>query len=30
VPMISMTEMRELLPRRAGGLDGHAIAEGPP
>jgi len=30
VPMISMTEIRELLPKRAGGRDGHAIAEGPP
>jgi hypothetical protein len=29
-PMISMTEIRELLPRRSGGRDGHAIAEGPP
>jgi Ni/Fe-hydrogenase subunit HybB-like protein len=30
VPMLNMTEMRELLPRRAGGRDGHASAEGPP
>ena len=30
VPMISITEMRELLPKSAGGQDGHSIAEGPP
>jgi molybdopterin-containing oxidoreductase family membrane subunit len=30
VPMISITEMRELLPKKAGGQDGHSIAEGPP
>jgi Ni/Fe-hydrogenase subunit HybB-like protein len=30
VPMISMSEMRELLPRSAGGRDGHGIEEGPP
>lgn len=30
VPMISITEMRELLPKKDGGQDGHSIAEGPP
>jgi fatty acid desaturase len=30
VPMISMTEIRELLPKKSGGRDGHASAEGPP
>ncbi|MEZ6143790.1 MAG: NrfD/PsrC family molybdoenzyme membrane anchor subunit [Zavarzinella sp.] len=30
VPMISITEMRELLPKKGGGQDGHSIAEGPP
>jgi Ni/Fe-hydrogenase subunit HybB-like protein len=30
VPMISITEMRELLPKASGGQDGHSIAEGPP
>jgi Ni/Fe-hydrogenase subunit HybB-like protein len=30
VPMISITEMRELLPKKSGGQDGHSIAEGPP
>ena len=30
LPMISLTEMRELLPRSAGGSGGHSIKEGPP
>ena len=30
VPMISITEMRELLPKKSGGQDGHSSAEGPP
>jgi Ni/Fe-hydrogenase subunit HybB-like protein len=30
VPMISITEMRELLPKKSGGQNGHSIAEGPP
>ena len=27
LPMLSITEMRELLPRSAGGRDGHAVME---
>ena len=27
LPMISMTEMKELLPAKQGGLDGHAVME---
>ncbi len=30
LPMISITEMRELLPHKAGGRDGHGTMEGPP
>ncbi|MBL8866972.1 MAG: hydrogenase, partial [Planctomycetia bacterium] len=27
LPMLSITEMRELLPHKAGGRDGHAVME---
>jgi Ni/Fe-hydrogenase subunit HybB-like protein len=30
IPMISVAEMREMLPHQTGGRDGHGIAEGPP
>lgn len=30
LPIISITEMREMLPKKAGGGDGHGILEGPP
>jgi molybdopterin-containing oxidoreductase family membrane subunit len=30
LPMISITEMRELLPKDQGGRDGHAVLENAP